>query len=155
MSEVTRFDLVTKGRGFDTWQKMEADPDGEWVKAEDYAAMAEHAAMVEMERDALRAEVERLKRIEELALIWAAYQDDESKANPDLLMQSLDAADALYDAVSARLPDPTPAALVGRMDLKRFEKAPCYICGYNGPNYYQAEVHECAGLYHEQTNEMP
>lgn len=100
-------------------------------------------------------EIERLRRIEELALIWSAYQDDESKANPDLLMPSLDAADALYDAVSARLSDPTPAALVGRMDLKRFEKAPCYICGYNGPNYYQAEVHECAGLYHEQTNEMP
>lgn len=48
MSEVTRFDLVTNGRGFDRWQKMEAYPDGEWVKAEDY--------------DALRAEVERLTR---------------------------------------------------------------------------------------------
>ena len=54
MSEVTRFDLVTKGRGFDTWQKMEADPDGEWVKAEDY--------------DALRAEVERL-RAENVSLV--------------------------------------------------------------------------------------
>lgn len=59
--------------------------------------------------DCAVAEVERLRRIEKLALIWSAYQDDESKANPDLLMQSLDAADALYDAVSARLPDPTTA----------------------------------------------
>lgn len=49
----------------------------------------------------------------------------------------------------------TSAALPERIDLKRFQKAPCYICGYNGPNYYQPEVHECAGLYHEQTNEMP
>jgi len=42
-----------------------------------------------------------------------------------------------------------------RMDLKRFQKAPCYICGYNGPNYYQPEVHDCAGLYHEQADELP
>lgn len=30
------------------------------------------------------------------------------------------------------------------MDKRRFEKAPCYICGYNGPNYFQPATHRCA-----------
>lgn len=30
-----------------------------------------------------------------------------------------------------------------------FEQAPCYICNYNGPEYYQPSVHKCAEFYHE------
>lgn len=26
---------------------------------------------------------------------------------------------------------------------------PCFICGYNGPNYYQPEVHSCAERHHK------
>jgi hypothetical protein len=33
-------------------------------------------------------------------------------------------------------------------DRKRFEKAPCYICGYNGAGYYQPGLHRCAAQYH-------
>lgn len=36
------------------------------------------------------------------------------------------------------------------MDIKRFEKAPCYLCGYNGELYYQPSVHPCATEYHRQ-----
>lgn len=55
-----------------------------FVKASDY--------------DALRAEVERLKRIEELALIWSAYQFDSRRA---LHQQADDAAIALLDALDS------------------------------------------------------
>ena len=34
------------------------------------------------------------------------------------------------------------------VDKKRFEKAPCYLCGYNGPGYYQPNQHPCAVRYH-------
>jgi len=34
------------------------------------------------------------------------------------------------------------------MDRARFEKAPCYLCGYNGPEYFQPEQHLCAERYH-------
>lgn len=35
------------------------------------------------------------------------------------------------------------------MMIRRFEQAPCYLCGYNGPNYYQPDTHACAKQYHE------
>ena len=31
---------------------------------------------------------------------------------------------------------------------EKFERAPCYRCGYNGPNYYHPDVHKCALQYH-------
>jgi len=36
------------------------------------------------------------------------------------------------------------------VDRKRFERAPCYLCGYNGEGYYQAS-HPCAAKYHAAT----
>ena len=42
-------------------QRYQIGPDGdEWVKADDYAALNDYAALVQMERDMARAEVERL-----------------------------------------------------------------------------------------------
>lgn len=35
-----------------------------------------------------------------------------------------------------------------------FEEAPCFLCGYNGPGYYQPEQHPCAALYHEAMEEQ-
>ncbi len=35
-----------------------------------------------------------------------------------------------------------------REDKLRFERAPCYLCGYNSHDYYQPNVHPCAKLYH-------
>ena len=43
-------------------QRYQLGPDGdEWVKADDYAALNDYAALVQMERDSARAEVERLR----------------------------------------------------------------------------------------------
>ncbi len=36
-------------------------------------------------------------------------------------------------------------------DRVRFENAPCYICGYNGPGYFQPATHSCAKKYHKPT----
>ena len=37
------------------------------------------------------------------------------------------------------------------MDIKRFEdEPPCYLCGYNGPGYFNSDVHPCASEYHQQ-----
>jgi len=48
-------------------QRYQLGPDGdEWVKADDYAALNDYAALVQMERDSARAEVERLKQYEPL-----------------------------------------------------------------------------------------
>lgn len=30
-----------------------------------------------------------------------------------------------------------------------FESPPCYLCGYNGPRYYQPDTHPCAAKYHD------
>jgi hypothetical protein len=29
-----------------------------------------------------------------------------------------------------------------------FHDAPCPLCGYNGPGYYQAKTHPCSKLWH-------
>lgn len=34
------------------------------------------------------------------------------------------------------------------IDTRRFEQAPCYLCGYNSHSYYQPSVHKCAARYH-------
>lgn len=28
-----------------------------------------------------------------------------------------------------------------------FKRAPCHLCGYNGPGYYQPDTHPCAAKY--------
>lgn len=36
---------------------------------------------------------------------------------------------------------------------REFEKAPCFICGYNGAGYYQPDTHKCAEQYHAAMKE--
>jgi hypothetical protein len=43
-----------------------------------------------------------------------------------------------------------PRRATGHLDRKRFERAPCYLCGYNGEGYYQPDKHPCAARYHAQ-----
>ena len=40
-------------------------------------------------------------------------------------------------------------------DAERFERAPCYLCGYNGRGYYQPETHPCAAKYHAHPAPLP
>lgn len=39
-------------------------------------------------------------------------------------------------------------ASLDNMDCERFTRSPCYLCGYNGENYFHSEVHKCAEVYH-------
>ena len=43
---------------------------------------------------------------------------------------------------------PPSAPVDGAIDKARFKRAPCYLCGYNGPGYYQPDTHPCAAKYH-------
>jgi hypothetical protein len=43
---------------------------------------------------------------------------------------------------------PAQAAEGDSIDVKRFERAPCYLCGYNGAGYYQPSSHACSKRYH-------
>lgn len=47
-----------------------------------------------------------------------------------------------------------PAAVDGAIDKTRFERAPCYLCGYNGLGYYQPDTHPCAAKYHAALEEL-
>lgn len=47
-----------------------------------------------------------------------------------------------------------PAAVDGAIDRARFERAPCYLCGYNGPGYYKPDTHPCAAKYHAALEEL-
>ena len=41
------------------------------------------------------------------------------------------------------------------IDIKRFEQAPCFLCGYNGGGYYQPDTHPCAREYHQAIERPP
>lgn len=41
------------------------------------------------------------------------------------------------------------------IDIQRFERAPCYLCGYGGGGYYQPAAHPCANAYHKAVEEGP
>lgn len=60
----------------------------------------------------------------------------------------IEKANAFARAVIARYAPQQPAAVDGAIDKARFERAPCYLCGYNGPGYYQPDTHPCAAKYH-------
>ena len=52
------------------------------------------------------------------------------------------------EAVLCELVRAERKALRKVFDHKKFERAPCYLCGYNGERYYQPSTHSCASLYH-------
>ena len=36
--------------------------------------------------------------------------------------------------------------------LGAMEEPPCFVCGYNGPEYYQPQTHKCASRHHRLRN---
>lgn len=40
MSEPQRYEMVERTRGMESWHELEHDPEGEWMRYEDYAALA-------------------------------------------------------------------------------------------------------------------
>lgn len=61
---------------------------------------------------------------------------------------------ATYEPVETTLAAQQPAAVDGAIDKARFERAPCYLCGYNGPGYYRPDTHPCAAKYHAALEEL-
>ena len=61
---------------------------------------------------------------------------------------------ATYEPVETTLAAQQPAAVDGAIDRARFERAPCYLCGYNGPGYYKPDKHPCAAKYHAALEEL-
>lgn len=62
----------------------------EYVKADDYAALNDYAALVQMERDMARAEVEAHKRSRQLDANEARSREQELRAEVELLKVDLD-----------------------------------------------------------------
>jgi len=54
-----------------------------------------------------------------------------------LLVDRLETANATIEDLENRL-----------FKLGEMENPPCFICGYNGQNYYQPSVHKCAERHH-------
>lgn len=48
-----------------------------------------------------------------------------------------------------------PMLPLSRDDTRRFQSAPCFICGYNGGGYFQPETHSCAERYHSEPESKP
>ena len=115
------------------------------------------------ERDALVAEVERLRADrgsrEQQPAATSETVNVVGMREFDELMDHIyeygtasegviERASAFARAVIARYAPQQPAAVDGAIDKARFERAPCYLCGYNGPGYYKPDTHPCAAKYH-------
>ena len=72
----------------------------------------------------------------------------EAVALAKLALAHLGVIDAHIDAAIARCETDFAAQQPAAVDRARFRKAPCYLCGYNGPGYFQPETHPCAATYH-------
>lgn len=80
-------------------------------------------------------EIERLQN--EVRRAKACYESEVMKVQGQLMPE--------IERLQAQL----ETAKRGAFNATRFESAPCYLCGYNGPGYYQTEMHSCAKLYHQ------
>lgn len=81
----------------------------------------------------------------------AAHLDKAARAAPAQPTRSQKLAEAGYKRrpttleIQLKGEDAAPATF----DRKRFiDNPPCYICGYNGPSYFNPFVHPCAAMYH-------
>lgn len=90
-------------------QRYQLGPDGdEWVKADDYAALNDYAALVQMERDSARAEVERLKAdAERYQWMKRVHADGDESVTEWIGFYAADQWDEEIDR--ERLPFPTTA----------------------------------------------
>lgn len=81
-------------------------------------------------------------------LRWARAYNTEHHIRPRQIVELLAHIDAQaaeierLRAENKRLRDGLP------MHPELFEEGPCYLCGYNGPGYYQPQTHPCAARYH-------
>lgn len=107
-----------------------------------------------MSLEELRAECGKLQTVDnpspEVLLVHAMHALEEYVQRNEALeqwRQAVRAMEASIDAVQ-------PAAVDGAIDKARFERAPCYLCGYNGPGYYRPDTHPCAAKYHAAQEEL-
>src|SRR5690606_25262501 len=94
------------------------------------------------EIEALRAEVERAQQPTSVA-VDEAYPTPRNRAEAvalaKLALAHLGVIDAHIDAAIARCETDFAAQQPTAVDRARFRKAPCYLCGYNGPGYFQPD----------------
>lgn len=123
MSDIVRFDL----------------------SKDDYAHMwregCDERGELRTENAALRAKVEALETCHDKIATALGWSEREQLTKHSFVLQQL----ATLQAERDRLRE---ALAKERLDMKRFEQAPCYLCGYNGHSYYQPKVHSCATRYH-------
>lgn len=63
------------------------------------------------------------------------------------MQEELDKAAAMLRALRSALTARALPAL--HIDTAKFmNRPPCYICGYNGPGYFDSVKHPCAAHYH-------
>ena len=81
---------------------------------------------------------------------------DEDRRFERAMYESIDKHRAALLDWEANQPAPQqPAVVDGAVDKARFKRAPCYLCGYNGPGYYQPDTHPCAAKYHATQHQEP
>ena len=96
-----------------------------------------------------------MSHIEDLALEIDYLRGDLAKRDAEIerLKELLaEARDDIRESVENEYP-PDAAGEIERLQNRLFalgemHKPPCFVCGYNGPNYYSPSAHQCAERHH-------
>lgn len=91
-------------------------------------------------------EREALHRIKELVCGEARPRWDNSPETTSTRGVIADICDIGLNA--RRAPEPGAGQWLAIDTAKFMNRPPCYICGYNGPGYYDSVKHPCAAHYH-------
>jgi hypothetical protein len=73
---------------------------------------------------------------------WRTYGDLSEEAKADARRYAR-AAIAAMDSHAEALRAENARLREALLDLNAHEQAPCILCSYNGPGFYQAEMHRC------------
>jgi hypothetical protein len=71
-----------------------------------------------------------------------------SSVDPNSSWHARQSPQGSVPAIGAPTAPAAPGSPEEPFDRKRFEQAPCYLCGYNGAGYYNTQMHRCAEQYH-------
>lgn len=125
---------------------VEHEP-GAWSRSCESCALVLEARALRMKPININPLAEMQAQLAERTRERDRYHDaliDRHGGEPIALLHELDGEREMRESAERQV-----RALQDRLFMRgEMALAPCFVCGYNGPNYYQPDAHPCAARHH-------